>query len=307
MSLKDFLVKYFSEEKFASFKEAIQRFAGGFDLADPVNASVFSLRNEWSKEEGEQYRVPGGYSQLIDYFVKKCTTNGTHIHYDSIVTNINYSVNNVVVQTSDGQSWHSDKLIVTVSAGVLKSDQILFNPFPENYTKAIHQLGFGTVIKFLLEFKERFWEDVYPGSTFFITNEAVPTWWTESPVQSNLLTGWLGGPAARRWSNITEDELLSNAINSLANSFNITREKLKENLQHYEIVNWQNTPFVCGGYSYATVDSTSARKTLLTPLLDTIFFAGEALWSGQPQGTVEAALQSGNEVADKIIQLSNHR
>ena len=47
-----------------------------------------------------------------------------------------------------------------------------------------------------------------------------------------------------------------------------------------------------GAYSYATVETEAAKKLMTTPLANTIFFAGEALYSGNHPGTVEAALVS---------------
>jgi monoamine oxidase len=39
---------------------------------------------------------------------------------------------------------------------------------------------------------------------------------------------------------------------------------------------------------------------LNTPVSNTVFFAGEALYNGKYPGTVEAALQSGKSVAKQI-------
>ena len=44
-----------------------------------------------------------------------------------------------------------------------------------------------------------------------------------------------------------------------------------------------------------------ARKILNLPVQETIFFAGEALYDGEVPGTVEAALVSGREAAEKVI------
>jgi monoamine oxidase len=47
-----------------------------------------------------------------------------------------------------------------------------------------------------------------------------------------------------------------------------------------------------GGYSFPTLQSTEARKLIGTPVENTIFFAGEALYDGKNGGTVEAAISS---------------
>jgi predicted NAD/FAD-dependent oxidoreductase len=49
------------------------------------------------------------------------------------------------------------------------------------------------------------------------------------------------------------------------------------------------------------VETQAARKILKTPVEQTIYFAGEALFDGEQLGTVEAALVSGLEVAKGIL------
>ena len=66
------------------------------------------------------------------------------------------------------------------------------------------------------------------------------------------------------------------------------------------VFNWQNEVLGLHGYSYDTVKTSGGRRLLNTPVGDTLFFAGEALYDGKSPGTVEAALVTGKEVARKI-------
>ena len=50
------------------------------------------------------------------------------IKFNSPVTSIDYSKNEVTVTTSNGVNQKADKVLVTVSIGVLKSNMIAFNP-----------------------------------------------------------------------------------------------------------------------------------------------------------------------------------
>jgi monoamine oxidase len=58
-----------------------------------------------------------------------------------------------------------------------------------------------------------------------------------------------------------------------------------------------------GAYGYATVENSAAKKILSSPVSDTLYFAGEALYEGPEMGTVEAALASGQKVAQEILKL----
>jgi len=75
----------------------------------------------------------------------------------------------------------------------------------------------------------------------------------------------------------------------------------------YHIHDWLSEPYVRGGYSYETVGSDAARARMHEPVKDTLFFAGEALYEGTALATVEAALNSGKDVADKIKASASQR
>ncbi len=57
-----------------------------------------------------------------------------------------------------------------------------------------------------------------------------------------------------------------------------------------------------GGYSYHTPESENALKLLNTPIQDTIFFSGEALYKGDHPGTVEAAIVSAQQSATYLLK-----
>jgi hypothetical protein len=61
-----------------------------------------------------------------------------------------------------------------------------------------------------------------------------------------------------------------------------------------------NDPFARGAYAYKTIDTLQVIEVLSEPVEDTIYFAGEAYYSGPEMGTVEAALASGESVASKM-------
>ena len=205
------------------------------------------------------------------------------------------------MHTTDNKKFQADKLIITVSAGVLQSGTIQFKPALSDHAVAIQGLGFGTVIKFLLEFKTNFWKDFDDETGFLLTDEEIPTWWTQLPSESNLLTGWLGGPNATKKIFEPDPSLLQIALLSLSSIFHIPPAMLKEELSNYKIINWLNHPHVKGGYSYNTLYSDKSKEILATPVNNTIYFAGEAICTGDSQGTVESALQSGHDVAKMMI------
>jgi monoamine oxidase len=302
MTMDEFLKENFSDEKYDALRTSVLRFANGFDLADTSRASVLALREEWMGEEDEQYRVPGGFDQLINFLEKECLRSGVVIHTTAPVAEIKWEKNDVTVITSNRKIFKATKVIVTVSLGVLQSGRsILFQPGIDNYFPAAKKIGFGTVIKVMLEFKEAFWEKKKKGMAFLFTNEIIPTWWTQSPSSYPMLTGWAGGPQAWTLENNDDETILDLALHSLSNVFQKAVDELRQMLVASAVANWKKDPYSTGAYSYDIVGSIEAKKLLNTPVGETIFFAGEAFYEGPSFGTVEAALVSAKDVVEKIV------
>jgi monoamine oxidase len=302
MTMKDFLDTYFIDQRYTSLVRSVKSFAEGFDLADISNASILAIKDEWKKMDETQYRLPGGYAQLVQYLVDACKKMNGTFHFNSVVSKVDHSENKVKVFTADDKKFESTKVVITASAGVLKSGSIQFEPAIGQHAEAIKQLGFGAVVKVLLWFNNPFWKKHAPDMGFLLTDEDIPTWWTQLPAESSLLTGWLGGPNAAIRSGESETSFLRSSLLSLSAVFKLAPKELEEQLLQYEIINWHNKPFIKGGYSYNSLGSAAAKKVLAEPVNGTIYFAGEAVYAGESQGTVEAALQSGVAAAEKIIR-----
>jgi monoamine oxidase len=248
---------------------------------------------------------------MIGYLVNTSEQNGAQFYLNTIAKHIHWTHGQVEVITSGKESFKAKQLIIALPLGVLKADPsekavITISPSVGMCKEAINQIGFGSVVKVLLQFKTAFWEDDsitgvdLSGMGFILSGEAIPTWWTQHPSPSTLLTGWLGGPPAERKKGMSNDELLEEGLHSLSRIFNIGIAKLKNDLVASHIVNWTTDPFTLGSYAYDTLESADARKVLNTPIDHTIYFAGEYLYDGPAMGTVEAALTSGLETARKI-------
>ncbi len=305
MTMDAFLEKNFSDEKYTNLRNSVLRFAEGFDLADTSKASVLALREEWMGEEGQQFRIAGGYDQLINYLEKQCSQSGGIIHLSSEVTEIKWSGNKVTVITHDKKIYKGNKIIITVSLGMLQTYPlpISFQPAIDYYIKAAKKIGYGSAIKIVLQFKEAFWNEKKKNIGFLVTGEAIPTWWTQSPSLYPLLTGWAGGPQAKKLETKTDESILQLALQSLSKIFKKPVDELSQLLTASFVANWRNDPFAKGAYSYNMLESADAKKLFNTPVDDTLFFAGEAFYNGSLPGTVEAALVSGKNVAQQIMRI----
>ena len=134
-----------------------------------------------------------------------------------------------------------------------------------------------------------------------LSDMPIPTWWTQLPQHTPVLTGWLSGPKSEEIKNEMDEVIIRQSIYSLSNIFNIDINVLTAKLKSYKVFNWANDAYTMGSYSYSTVQSTTARKILSEPIENTLFFAGEALYEGTETGTVEAALTNGLQVASAVL------
>ncbi len=108
---------------------------------------------------------------------------------------IYWKKNEVKVVTAGNKTFTGNKIIITVPISVLRAElnyeaAITFTPSIYDFFEAAKLVGYGTVIKIFLQFRESFWKK---NVAFILSNENVPTWWTQSPDTYSLLTGWLSG------------------------------------------------------------------------------------------------------------------
>jgi len=317
ISIEAFLEKEFAGDEYNELKKSVRRFVSGYDTADPERASTFALRNEWLGEENEaQHRVKGGYGTMIKYLEEAINNADGKIYLNSIAKEIQWEPGNVKVITLDGAVYKAAQIIIALPLGILQADEnqkasLLFTPPVTEQSKAIKDMGFGAIIKILLEFDEAFWlddktrtlaEKSLENMSFVLSSEEIPTWWTQVPQHSTLLTGWLGGPSAALKKDLSDEEILQQSLQSLSNIFKQPVDELKEKLTAFYVANWTNDPFTLGSYAYDTLAASQARLIINNPINNTLFFAGEYLYDGAAMGTVEAALSSGLEVARKIIK-----
>lgn len=294
-------------EEAEELRFSLRNYVEGYYAADTKNASTRALCNELTKGDEEQYRIRQGYGMLVKRLEKDCRENGVQFFLSQPVLQVQWKTGNVAVIT-EKQTFHAAKILITVPVGVLQKEAITFYPALPHIRQAVQTLGFGHVVKIILRFDEAFWKkELNTGGNdlsdmgFLFSREEVPTWWTQYPDDRPLLTGWLAGPravAAQFWS---KEEIVQKALQSLAAILGMDQFRLQQKVEETYYYNWSADPYVSGAYSYETVGGEEAIRTIQKGVEDTVFFAGEGLYTGPEIGTVEAALVSGRETAHKMI------
>lgn len=310
MPLADFLTQYFPGEPNHKLREQVTLFAQGYDAADARRASAFALRAEWAAGGAEDSPRPvGGYGPLLAWLARELRAAGGTLHLQTVVREVRWQPGQVTVVCEQDRQYHAAQLVLTVPLGVWQAPAgqpgyLRLTPELPRHRAAAQALGFGAVIKILLEFREPFWQQPGPALAhpmpdleFLFTDAPIPTWWTQLPATRPLLTGWLAGPAAAAQRTTSDTHLLAQAIDSLAYAFGTDPAFIRAQLIAHRIFNWGADPFALGAYAYATVEAPAVLAVFRQPVANTLFFAGEALYAGPAMGTIEAAFQSGQQVA----------
>jgi monoamine oxidase len=300
ISVADFLKQHFNND--TATCEEVKNYVEGYYAADVDRASTLAFREEMTSVNDPDFRIYGGYVQIIDYLEKQLKVEGCSMELNTPVTEIVWEAGSVKVM-SGYKTFFTDKILITVPLGVLSAPVIKFNPSLPMLDEALPILGYGPAIKIILEFNERFWlrNTALNDLSMIFTEALIPVWWTQYPKENAILTGWIAGGMAKNLVHFKKEVLLQKALESLASIFDVSIDHLQSMLKAHYINNWYKGPYAKGAYSYATVDDSAARIAMKKGIVRTLYFAGEG-WNDSLQiGTVEAALQSGRDTAHQIV------
>jgi monoamine oxidase len=304
LPIAEFLETQFADRRYDEMRRSVTRTVEGYDAADPRRASTLALRDEWlARDDGPHGRIAKGYGALIEYLASECRRHEAALHLGAAVTAIDEARGRVAVRCQHGATFEADAAILTVPPPLLS--EIALPSAAQKRAAAAADIGFGNVVKFLFRFAAKWWAD-HDGQdladlSFLLSDARVPTWWTQYPDGYPVLTGWLAGPKADRASSLAEAELIDLGLASLGEIFDLPPDRIRSNLVAARAINWGGDPFARGAYSYATPRTREAQSVLKKANDDAIFFSGEALYAGSEMGTVEAALASGLETAQRIL------
>jgi monoamine oxidase len=310
--------------KDAAARKLAVEFVQGFHAADTTLVSERWLAKGGdpgeSPDEERTGRVQNGYDRVAAWLAQDVYDA---IELNTIATKIEWQRGDVTVscRTTEGATrvFSGRTVVVTVPVGVLQANPndnggIVFAPEIPAALDALQGLTMGAVLRTVFAFRERFWEKGLrnapkrggsgltslsflhsPGSTF-------PVWWTQFPVRSPMLVGWLGGPPAAALCDRSDAEIERMALHDLAAHLGTTYERLAGLVTGSWMHNWEQDPFSRGAYSYATVGGSGAARKLARPVEQTVFFAGEATDTEGHSGTVEGALATGSRAARGVLQ-----
>jgi monoamine oxidase len=214
-------------------------------------------------------------------------------------TRIGWGGGTVQVEVAKGQ-FTARAVIVTASTNAVTSGKIKFVPdLPKRHLDAFGKLKLGSYDRVALELPGnplglRADELVYEKSDGKKTAAIFA-----NMSGSTLCTVDVGGSFARDLAGKGEAAMIDFALSWLSGLYGTDFKSL---VKRRHVTRWNNEPWVLGAVSVAAPGAQSARKILMEPLNNRVFFAGEAahetLW-----GSVGGAWESGERAADAVLKI----
>jgi monoamine oxidase len=301
------------------------RFVEGYHAApiDQVGVHWLVAAAESDREGGadHQFHLPGGCDQLVTW-LRAGLAGHSALRLNTVVRTIRWSRGRVEIEAVSGTgealpTFEARRVLVTLPLGVLRAPRgvrgaVEFVPTLPEKDEAISRLEMGCAVRIVLRFRGPFWEELaigmeggttrLNGFKFLFGEGELPTWWSTHPIHSSLLVGWAGGPAARRLTGVSADELADIAIGSLSRILGLERGQIASQSEAWYFHDWQSDPFSRGAYSYGRVGSIGAPEALARPVAGTLFFAGEATCGKGHSSTIDGAIQSGRRAAREVLE-----
>jgi monoamine oxidase len=243
---------------------------------------------------GDEVVFPQGYGQFAARLL-----DGLDVRLGHVVREVAWDDEGVTVTTDAGASFRASDVVVTLPLGVLKAGTVSFSPgLSPEVSGAIERLGMGVYDKVFLRFDEQFWEDVYVVRQQGPAGDDWHSWYDMSRATGQpIIAALVGGPTARRFEAMSDDELVASALGALRHMYG----PVVPAPTGYRITRWAADPFAFGSYSYLAAGATEAdHDRVATPIDGRVHLAGEATWSDDP-ATVHGALLSGHRAASRIV------
>lgn len=300
----------------ADARDTLLAYVEGFNAADPARVSARWLLEV---EDNEPAHASEGHALAgLDWGIDALRLSlgpDTQLEFNCVVREVRWSAGQVEVtvdQAGHAVTFTASQLVCALPLAILKlpaEDRaaVQFHPPLSEKQAALTQLETGAVVKIALVFDGAFWlEDKQLRHALFLQqrDQPLPTWWTTHPVPAPVLTGWVAGPAVTRLNGATGEALLALALDSVSAILGRPRAEVQAHLRGWHTHDWNRDPFARGGYSYVLSGGTEAHAALAKPVLNTLFFAGEALAGQGHNATMEGALQSGMRAAKELLECS---
>ncbi len=274
-----------------AIRRAAATFSGPMDFGkDYDEISVEDFRS--AADLDPNYFTRQGFGALVARFGADVKVElGTPVH------RIRWSGQGVQVETPRGVI-RAKAVIVTASPAVLAFEEIHFDPeLPDDHVEAFFDLPMGMLTKIPIEIRNTRL-GLQPFDDLLMERPAQnDIYFLAFPFDSDLMVGFVGGDFAWEMSAAGETAAVDFVVDRLVDVFG---SDIRGHVGRSMMTNWGAERTVRGAYAAARPGRARARQTLMQPVADRIFFAGEHL-AGPLIQTCGGARLSGEAVARQVI------
>ena len=263
-----------------------------------ADVSDLSLLN-WDQDHefpGDHVLFPGGYDQIAAGLA-----DGLDLRLKHVVRRVEWGDDGVTVETDRG-TFEADQAIITLPLGVLKSGAIEFAPeLSRRKRTALSRLAMGVLNKTYLRFPHAFWETKSECLGYV---SATPGPWAEFVnlhfyTGQPVLIGFNAAKFGRQLEGLSDKAIVADAMQTLRTIYGAS----VPDPEAWKITRWASDPLAGGSYSHLPPGASGDDyDTLAEPLVEQLFFAGEATHRKYPS-TVHGAYLSGLREARRILAL----
>ena len=246
-------------------------------------------------DSDERYKIIGGNSLLIQKMGERLKES---LKYNHKLTRLDRVDNKFHLYFNESNDFVKfDYVILAIPFTVLRKITLNID-LPEEKSRAIQELGYGTNSKIILGYEERVWRrNKYSGYLF---GEHVQNGWDSTIGQANnqgegSYTVFLGGEAGK---NAKADQI-SWLTQNLNEAF-VDCSKYRNDKSY--VYNWSGIPLALGSYSAYTVGQYTRIAGHESTPVGNLFFAGEHC-SEDFQGYMNGGAETGRRAAEEILFL----
>ena len=262
------------------------------------NLTYASLSAEFGNDFIDQKFINSTWFDFFEQYIVPSIRS--KIQVNTQIVSIDYQGDQVIATDSNGQSYETDKIIITVPLKILQDGDITFSPqLPAAHRNAMQNAPVWGGLKVFLEFSERF----YPPYLTFPDSEtnAGQRIYYDAAYGQNSASNVLGlvalGAQATLYQEGTSTVQRDYILNELDTVFN---GLASQTYRQHIVQNWDKEPFIRSAY-LADVASSSISNNLSESIDQKVYFAGEAYTKADDWGGVHNAAQSARDAINELV------
>ncbi len=248
------------------------------------------------KEDGPEMRIAGGNDRLP---LRLAENRGERILYGRPVVGMEHDGRGVRVHYLEGaqkRTLDGDHAIIAVPASCAR--RFWFQPsLPLESQRALNEVGYGRVMKTLVQTGRRFWEQHNPALESVGTDTEVGNIYHSSQnlkTRRGVLTCYSGGSCADMMEKYAAVERIRRAQKVCGEVWPGAEVLCEGGFNHF----WNAEEWTRGSYAFFAPGQMTLVREWLSPPVGRLHFAGEhtAVWQGYMNGAVESGFRAAKEI-----------